>query len=132
MRKILIILFTFLLITACQDKGQVVKPNNGPAHIMLLDTECYFGILTSNSRIEEREIAIINDGSEPLVIRDVQTSCHCTTVEYSKEPIEPGHFIMMKIKLDVSSLSTGEFVRTIDIYPEGGSPTTITVTGEKI
>jgi hypothetical protein len=30
-----------------------------------------------------------NMGSEPLVIKDISTSCGCTSVEYDKKPIAP-------------------------------------------
>ena len=31
-----------------------------------------------------------NTGIEPLVIKDIATSCGCTSVEYDKKPIPPG------------------------------------------
>ncbi len=31
-----------------------------------------------------------NTGTEPLVIKDISTSCGCTQVEYDKKPIAPG------------------------------------------
>jgi len=31
-----------------------------------------------------------NTGTTPLIIDNIKTSCGCTTVTYSKEPIQPG------------------------------------------
>ncbi|MDR2894479.1 MAG: DUF1573 domain-containing protein [Alistipes sp.] len=31
-----------------------------------------------------------NVGTEPLVVRNITTSCGCTSVEYTREPIAPG------------------------------------------
>lgn len=43
-----------------------------------------------------------NAGSAPLVIQNVETSCGCTSPEYSKEPIQPGKSGIVKATFDPS------------------------------
>ena len=132
MKQLIFFILLMLSFTACHDKGRVVEPKGGPAHLMLLEPDCNFGIVTERSGIVEKEVPLINDGGETLVIKDIRPSCHCTTVECSQEPIEPGHYTPLKIRLNMADLSTGEFVREIEIIPESGSITTLRLTGEKI
>jgi len=132
MYRTLLIICLLLSLTACHDKGRVVEPKPGPAHLMLLKTEYNFGIVTDKQATVVREIPLINDGSEPLTITDVQTSCHCLSAEVSPEPIAPGHYTQLKATLVVSDVSVGDYMRTIDLKTSDGNVTTITVTGSKI
>ena len=64
MYRTLLIICLLLSLTACHDKGRVVEPKPGPAHLMLLKTEYNFGIVTDKQATVVREIPLINDGSE--------------------------------------------------------------------
>lgn len=124
---------TLLVLTGCKDKGRLVEPKEGPAHLLVEDNEFNFGIVKDADGILEKEFTVLNDGSEPLVISSVQPHCHCTEVDFPQKPIKPGHGVRVKVRLDVSSLSTGVFSRTIDFYPNGGAgKATVYVKGEKI
>lgn len=57
---------------------------------------------------------LFNMGKECLVIDDVTTSCGCTTVEYSKEPIRPGRKTSLKVKY--KSDHPEYFNKTITVY----------------
>lgn len=57
---------------------------------------------------------IRNIGNVPFVIRDIITSCGCTKVEYSKEPVLPGNESILKITYEADE--SGHFRKTIDIY----------------
>lgn len=45
------------------------------------------------SEKQERSFILTNTDNQLLVIQDVTTSCGCTKVEYSKEPVRPGGII---------------------------------------
>lgn len=69
-----------------------------------------------------------NVGSKPLLIEDVNTSCGCTTVAYSKEPAQPGK----EIKLDVIYKADHPeyFNKTISVHCNTEvSPIRLTVSG---
>jgi hypothetical protein len=51
------------------------------------------------------DAGIRNTGSEPLVIRNVSTSCGCTTLEYEKQPIAPGAEGRISIRFDSGGMS---------------------------
>nr|WP_302829589.1 DUF1573 domain-containing protein [uncultured Bacteroides sp.] len=65
---------------------------------------------------EERKATfkIENIGKHPLVINDVTTSCGCTSVDYSKEPVRPGDSISLQVtyKADYPE----HFDKTITVY----------------
>jgi hypothetical protein len=63
-----------------------------------------------------------NDGSGPLVIKNVKTSCDCTVVNHPKEPIAPGGEGVITIDYDINkrlgSLGQAAAVQTNDpLYP---------------
>lgn len=60
------------------------------------------------------DFVILNKGKECLVINYVTTSCGCTTVEYSREPIQPGKKTSLKVKY--KSEHPEHFDKTITIH----------------
>ncbi len=60
------------------------------------------------------EFVISNVGKLPLVINDVITSCGCTTVEYSKKPIQPGGNLKVNVKYKAERPE--HFNKTITVY----------------
>lgn len=65
---------------------------------------------------EEQKVkfTIQNIGEHPLIINDVTTSCGCTSVDYSKEPVRPGESITLQVtyKADYPE----HFDKTITVY----------------
>lgn len=61
-----------------------------------------------------REILLDNIGHHPLVVNDIITSCGCTTVEYSKEPVQSGKSLSIKVKYKADHPE--HFDKTITIY----------------
>ena len=64
---------------------------------------------------EKRKIAfqIHNRGDEPLLVHDVQPSCGCTGVEWSRKPVRPGGTVAIHIVFEPNSL--GRFMKSIDV-----------------
>lgn len=56
---------------------------------------------------------VTNTGKDPMVISNVQTSCGCTTPEWSKEPIAPG--ATAKIRVGYNAAAEGPFEKYITI-----------------
>lgn len=56
---------------------------------------------------------VTNSGKEPMVISNVQTSCGCTTPEWSKDPIAPG--ATAKVRVGYNAASEGMFEKYITI-----------------
>ena len=115
MKRIIYFLLLLPLLVACEDKGRMVKPNEGPAHLRITELEYDFGKIDSSKDVLAHEFSFVNDGSEKLVITNVNNFCHCTETEYPKEPIKPGHGGKIKVMLKVRDLTPGYFSRTIEI-----------------
>ncbi len=61
-----------------------------------------------------RTFVFTNTGDKPLVISKIQTSCGCTTPEYSKEPVLPGK--EGKVVVKYNTKITGAFQKSITVY----------------
>ena len=72
---------------------------------------------------------LTNTGNHLLVVQDVVTSCSCTKVEYSKEPIRPGETLEVKVSYEAEE--AGRFNKTVTVYCNAGnSPVRLTIKGE--
>ena len=56
---------------------------------------------------------VTNNGKTPMVISNVQTSCGCTTPEWSKEPVAPGG--TTKIRVGYNAAAEGHFDKYITV-----------------
>ncbi|MDH8701381.1 hypothetical protein M2138_000722 [Dysgonomonadaceae bacterium PH5-43] len=74
----LLILFSISLINAQNAK------------FSFSETTHDFGTISANGGIVTHDFTITNNSKEPLVINNVNTTCGCTTPNYTKSPIEPG------------------------------------------
>lgn len=70
---------------------------------------------------------VINQGTKPLLIDNVEASCGCTTPEWSQEAIAPGASSQIKVGFNASS--AGKFKKSITIY-YGDKVKGITISGE--
>lgn len=74
------------------------------------------------------EFILTNIGPELLVIDDIVTSCGCITVDYTKEPVQIGHDLMLKVKYIADHPEY--FNKTITIYCNTkNSPIQLKITG---
>lgn len=60
------------------------------------------------------EFSLINSGNNLLVIDDILSSCGCITVEYSKEPIQSGNSLNIKVRYKAER--SEHFDKTITVY----------------
>lgn len=78
---------------------------------------------------QKASFMIKNVGNKPLIIQDINTSCGCTTVSYSKEPVQPGK----EMKLDVSYKADHpeHFSKTLTVYCNAeSSPIRLIISGD--
>ena len=79
---------------------------------------------------EKREgsFLLTNTGKSLLVVHDVTTSCGCTKVEYSKEPVRPGGTLELKVSYEAEE--SGFFNKTLTVYSNAeNSPLRLMVRG---
>lgn len=68
-----------------------------------------------------------NTGNEPLILKNVKTSCGCTTPGYSKEPIQPGEEGFITAKYDTKR--EGPFTKSLTVIFMDNSQTNLTIKG---
>lgn len=80
--------------------------------IQLKETEYNFGKIPQGRPVYHN-FEIVNTGTQPLKLDNVQASCGCTTPEWSQEPIAPGATAI--IKVGYNSAAEGYFDKPITI-----------------
>lgn len=78
--------------------GQVVEFNDSTLLVGATDT-LHFGRL-HEGEIAVKSLSIKNSTSEPLVILRHETTCHCATITYSKQPIMMGGESTIRFEFD--------------------------------
>ncbi len=108
MKRILMVMFA-LLAVACGGR-QAVKTAGGAVFEISpevlatrADTTVNIGTMTAGE-VVKYNARIRNTGTEPLVIKRIDTSCGCTQVEYDKEPIMPGAEAAFSFRFDSSGM----------------------------
>lgn len=82
----------------------------------------------SKSEKQERSFVLTNTGNNLLVIQDIITSCGCTKVEYSKEPVRPGG--TLKVKVIYEAEQAEHFNKTLTVFCNSiSSPIRLVVKG---
>ncbi|MDR2027169.1 MAG: DUF1573 domain-containing protein [Prevotellaceae bacterium] len=70
------------------------------AKIQFSETKHDFGSVKEANGPVSHVFTFKNTGKSPLVIQNVETSCGCTSPEYSKEPVQPGKSGIVKATFD--------------------------------
>lgn len=102
-----------LYLNIISGKKDLRKTNAPQTAASLSEVDIDMGEFDWNKK-QEREITISNTGNVPLVINDVTTSCGCTTVEYTKEPIMPKKSGILKITYQAEHPE--HFNKTVSIH----------------
>jgi hypothetical protein len=94
--------------------GQTSVTNNpGKADVLLVKENTHdFGKIPQG-RPATFVFEVVNTGTVPLKLENVQASCGCTTPEWSKEDIQPG--ATSKINVGYNAYAEGAFEKTITI-----------------
>jgi len=80
------------------------------------------------SEKQSASFMLTNIGTGLFVIQDIITSCGCTKVEYSKEPVRPGETLEVKVIYEAEE--TGHFDKVVTVYCNAkNSPISLRVKG---
>jgi len=109
MKKIftLLLLLSSFAIMYAQDTAQVPDP------LQLKESGFNFGTIPQGKPVYHF-FEVTNTGKEPLKIDNIQTSCGCTTPEWSREPIAPG--ATTTVKVGYNAAAEGKFDKSITIF----------------
>ena len=93
--------------------NQEPKQTETITQVFVNQTEIDFGRFSKTVK-QERSFVLTNTGKQLLVVHDVVTSCGCTKVEYSKQPVRPGETLELKVIYEAED--TGHFNKSIKVY----------------
>ena len=93
--------------------NQEPKQTETITQVFVNQTEIDFDTFPKTEK-QERSFVLTNTGKQLLVVHDVVTSCGCTKVEYSKQPVRPGETLELKVIYEAED--TGHFNKSIKIY----------------
>jgi hypothetical protein len=81
-----------------------------------------YGKIDKNSN-GERVFIFTNIGDQPLIIKNIQSSCGCTVPKKPDHPIMPGK--KGEIKVSYATNRVGGFSKSITIYSNAKNPTKV-------
>lgn len=93
MKRALLFFLTILFVQSAfsQDEETI----NGP-HIVFEETSFDFGDIHQGDKVEHI-FSFQNQGTEPLLLSNVATTCGCTAPSWPREPIPPGETGEIKV-----------------------------------
>ena len=123
MKKVILFALTMVLLT-----GLKAQTTATPAEVLeLKEAEYNFGKIPQGKPVYHF-FEIVNKGTAPLKLDNVQASCGCTTPEWDKEPIPAGG--SAKIRVGYNSAAEGIFEKYITVQYNGSSTKQIKIKGE--
>ena len=120
MKKILSVMLCGLLVAGIcvagpARKGRQPKEESG-APLRLEETSWNFGDVQRRGGDLVHEFRFVNDGSTPLVLVRVITSCSCIKASFSKRPVAPADSGVIRIVYEPHKSEPGAFNKVIQIY----------------
>ena len=104
------------------------KSSNQNTQVSVNQTALDFGTFPKEEK-QEGSFVLTNTGNGLLVIQDIITSCGCTKVEYSKEPVRPGSTLEVKVIYEAEQAE--HLNKTVTVYYNSkNSPLRLTVKGD--
>lgn len=126
-----ILLLTFFGCLAFATGHAQQKPAGAHLHMEVASHD--FGDVPRKGGDLEREFAFTNDGTVPLVVTRVITSCSCLKASYSKRPVPPGEQGVIRITYEPHKSEPGVFNKVIQVYSNSiDGRDVITVQGNSI
>jgi hypothetical protein len=113
MKKIFTLCFAIAVAFALNAQTTVSdQTSTTPDPLSMKETAFDFGTIPQGKPVYHF-FEVTNTGKTPMVISNVQTSCGCTTPEWSKEPVAPGG--TTKIRVGYNAAGEGHFEKFITI-----------------
>lgn len=107
------ILFVIFLFSCSVSFSQAVINFSEKAHD--------FGKIKEINGAVSYDFEFVNTGSAPILIKNVESSCGCTSPQWSKQPVLPGKKGFVKATFDPKD-RPGFFDKTITVYSNARTP----------
>ena len=103
------------------------------AHIEFKTATHDFGDVARRGGDITAEFEYVNDGTEPLVITRITTSCTCIKPVYSKRPLEAGERGVIKLVYEPHKMEAGAFHKVVQVHTNSvGGVRLLTVQGHSV
>ena len=127
------LLFTLIAALSLTTASAAGDGQTDGAHLAFEDATYDFGDVPRKGGDLVREFTFTNDGTVPLVVTRVITSCSCLKASYSKRPVAPGESGTISITYEPHKSEPGVFNKVIQIYSNSvDGRDVITVQGNSI
>ena len=124
-------LFSIVLaisVISCGQDNDKEQGSGKKPEMIFSKTDYNYGAIDYNGN-GTYEFVFKNTGKVPLIIKRVDSSCGCTTPEWSKEPIKPKGKGKIVVKYDTKRI--GSFIKSVKIYSNAkNSPVELIIRGE--
>lgn len=94
------------------------------ANITFDKTSINFGNIGELDGLKSHIFTFTNNGSQPLILYDVATTCGCTVPQWSKEPVAPGGTGTINVTFDPLG-RPGAFRKAITVKSNAREPTVV-------
>ncbi|MEQ1747304.1 MAG: DUF1573 domain-containing protein [Saprospiraceae bacterium] len=112
MKPTLFLVFFLLSSAAFGQQMEIGDPTKNDGKVKWIPMQIEAGDVPFGIPVE-RTIEAKNISNEDLTILSVVSGCHCTVVDWPKEPIPPGKSGIIKVVFD--ALKEGEFYKVVSI-----------------
>lgn len=128
MKNLIGILVIFFTLSIVNGQSVSTMPQAAPPveTIILKETSFDFGKIIQGRPVYH-VFEIINKGKEPLEISNVQTTCGCTTPEWSGEAVASGASTI--IKVGYNAATEGPFTKAITVVYNNNQTKNIIISG---
>ena len=112
LRKKLFLIFFAILFGTAHSQNTEVKIDNAKQSFETVD----------QGEVVKFNYVVSNVGSVPLILKDYEVECSCTSADYATEPILPGKSVTVHVSFDTKSAYERQD-RTVEIFcnVKGGS-----------
>lgn len=125
------LLFFILLtisVSSCAQTVEDSKKSTDGAEMIFNETDHNFGVIQHKGN-GTFEFIFKNTGKEPLIIKNVTSSCGCTIPNWDKDPILPKKTGKIVVKYDTERI--GQFIKSIKVFSNAkNSPVDLIIRGE--
>ena len=108
-------LFLLVMVLAATAQEQP-KMSPSDAVLKLHATSYHFGDVARRGGDLEYELRYTNEGTTPLVVTRVVTSCSCLKAHFQRRPLAPGQEGVIRIVYEPQKSEPGVFNKVIQIY----------------
>lgn len=97
-------------------QDSLAKNQYDGAHIAFTLTKHDFGVVKRKGGDLHVHFDYVNDGTEPLVITRIATSCTCIRVDFRRRPLDPGENATIELTYEPHKMEPGMFHKVVQVY----------------